>query len=566
MSDKGRLNLVLCWHMHQPQYRRLSDGQYQQPWVYLHAIKDYIDMAAHIEAVPGARAVVNFSPILLDQIADYAGQVEAYLRDRTPLRDPLLAALAGHWPPAGPQRAALIAACLKANKSRMIDRFPVFRRLAELAAPVIADPELSGYLGDHYLRDLVIWHHLGWLGETVRRTDARVEGLMRRGRDFDEESVGLMLSVVAEILTGLMPRYRRLAASGQVELSFTPYSHPIVPLLLDFAAAREAQPDIRLPAAPGYPGGEERARWQIRAGQEGFARHFGFRPAGCWPAEGGVSARMLGLLDEAGVKWAASGERVLRHSMQASGRDCGHATRHRAYAEPGRALRCFFRDDGLSDLIGFSYADWHADDAVGNLISHLETIAHAADPDTDPLVSIIMDGENAWEYYPENAYYFLRTLYERLAAHPMIRLTTFSDYLAAGHAPVALPPLVAGSWVNGTFATWIGCTDKNRAWEMLVQAKTDYDRVMALGQLSPEDVARAAEALAVCEGSDWSWWLGDYNPRESVEEFERLYRRHLADLYHILGEPPPPLIGEPFAQHGTDHAGHTGAMRTSGAV
>jgi alpha-amylase/alpha-mannosidase (GH57 family) len=566
MSDEGRLNLVLCWHMHQPQYRRLSDGQYQQPWVYLHAIKDYVDMAVHIESVPGARAVVNFSPVLLDQIADYGEQVQAYLRERTPLRDPLLAALAGHWPPPGPERAALIEACLKANKTRVIDRFPAFKRLVALAAPVVADPGLSGYLDDHYLRDLVIWYHLGWFGETVRRADARIAQLLHRGQDFDQESAITVLRVAGEILTGLVPRYRSLAESGQVELSFTPYTHPIVPLLLDFKVAREAQPDVRLPAAPYYPGGEARARWQIRAGQEAFARHFGFPAAGCWPAEGGLSAHMLALLDDAGIKWTASGERVLRHSLQASAKDGGHGQCHRIYGEPGRTVRCVFRDDGLSDLIGFSYADWHADDAVGNLISHLETIARGAPSGPAPLVAIIMDGENAWEYYPENGYYFLRALYERLASHPQIRLTTFSQYIDEGHAPAVLPALIAGSWVNGTFATWIGSADKNRAWDILVQAKADYDRVMAQGRLSPEDAERASEALAVCEGSDWCWWFGDYNPRDTVQDFERLYRRHITDLYHILGEPPSPLAAEGFTQQGADRSERGGVMRSSGAL
>ncbi len=567
MLDKGRLNLVLCWHMHQPQYRRLSDGQYQQPWVYLHAIKDYVDMVAHIEAVPGARAVVNFSPVLLDQLADYVGQVQAYLRDRTPLRDPLLAALAGHWPPPGPERAALIEACLRANKTRVIERFPAFKRLTALAAPVIADPGLSAYLEDRYLRDLVMWYHIGWLGETVRRSDARVGQLMGKAQDFDEDAARTLLAVIAEVLASIVPRYRKLAESGRVELSFTPYAHPMVPLLLDFAVAREAQPDVKLPAVARYPGGEERARWHIQAGREAFIRHFGHAPAGCWPAEGGISAQTLALLDDAGVKWTASGERVLRHSMQASAEDAARsAPRHRAYGGPGRAIRCFFRDDGLSDLIGFSYADWHADDAVGNLVSHLETIARAADSDSAPIVSIIMDGENAWEYYPENAYYFLRALYERLASHPLIHLTTFSDYLKEGHAPVALPPLIAGSWVNGTFATWIGSPDKNRGWEILVQAKKDYDRVVGLGRLSVEDTGRATEALAVCDGSDWCWWFGDYNPRESVRDFERLYRSHINDLYRILGEPPPPMVAEAFVQQGGDRCERGGAMRSSGAV
>lgn len=560
------LNLVLCWHMHQPQYQRPADGVYQQPWVYLHGIKDYVDMAAHIEAIAGARAVVNFSPMLLDQIADYEEQIRHYMAGTGVLRDPLLAALVGEWPLDGAERSALAQACLRANKRRVIDRFPAFQRLASLAAVVGEDPVLGHYLSDGYLQDLVVWYHLGWLGETVRRTDDRVDRLMRQEYGFNEESGRVLLSIVGEVLAGLVPRYRKLAEAGQVELSFTPYSHPIIPLLLDFSAAREAQPDVVLPASPSYPGGKERARVQIREGQAGFARHFGLRAQGCWPAEGGLSDGTLELLSEAGIQWTATGERVLRNTMNATGEAWAEASRHRAYSIPGHDLRCFFRDDGLSDLIGFSYADWHADDAVANLIEHLENIARTADPEVEPLVSIIMDGENAWEYYPENAYHFLRALYQRLADHPDIRLTTFSQYLKDGPPSVSLPPLVAGSWVNGTFATWMGDPDKNTAWDILVQAKETYDRVLASGRLSPADGECAAKVLSVCEGSDWCWWFGDYNPPLSVLDFERLYRRHVQDLYRILGEAPPALLLASFVSKQGDPSARGGAMRTSEAL
>lgn len=566
MPDKGGLELVLCWHMHQPQYRRSADGVYQQPWVYLHAIKDYADMAAHLEAVPAARAVVNFAPILLDQIADYVTQVETHLRHGTPLRDPVLAGLSEVYPASAADRAALVASYLRANPTRMIDRFPVLRRLSALAAPLREDPRLGGYVSDTYLRDLAVWYHLAWVGETVRRDDARVAALAAQAQGFEASALRGLLALIGEVLAGLVPRYKRLADEGRVELSFTPYAHPIIPLMLDFAVAREAQPDIILPRAHHYPGGLERARWQIHAGQAAFRRHFDREPAGCWPAEGGLSAALLALLDEAGVSWTASGERVLRHSFAAQSRVGDEASVHRAFAVPSSRLRCFFRDDGLSDLIGFSYAHWHADDAVANLLSHLENIARLSAAEEPPLVAIIMDGENAWEYYPENGYYFLRTLYERLADHPVIRLTTFSDYLARHAVPAELPPLVAGSWVNGTFATWIGSPDKNRGWDMLVQAKIDYDRVMATGRLTPEERARAAEALAVCEGSDWCWWFGDYNPRASVMDFEALYRRHLHDLYDILGVTPPAFIDEAFTEQQREEIGRGGAMRAADAV
>ena len=566
MPDRKRLNLVLCWHMHQPQYQTVGDGHYWQPWVYLHAIKDYVDMAAHIESLPLARAVVNFSPILLDQLSDYVDQMRGFFADGRLLRDPLLGALVGQFPDSGSGRADIIRACLRAHKTRVIDRFPIYQNLAEMAGSVDRDLEYGTYLNDQYLIDLVVWYHLAWLGETVRRTDSRVERFVAQGRGFDESSGRDLMAIILELLAGIVPRYRQLALQGRVELSFTPYSHPILPLLLDFSAAREAQPDVPLPAAVGYPGGAERARRQIQEGEEVFTRHFGFRPKGCWPSEGALSAETLALLDAAGLQWTASGERVLRHTMEAHKGEWTEAGRHRAYRVPGHQLNCFFRDDGLSDLIGFSYADWHADDAIGNLIEHLDNIAQAADSDPETVVSIIMDGENAWEYYPENGYYFLRTLYDRLTRHPGIRLTTFSAYLEKGHEPLALPRLVAGSWVNGTLATWIGHAEKNRAWDILVEAKTAFDRVVASGRLSEEQRLTAERALAICEGSDWCWWFGDYNPADAVVQFERLYRAHVMNLYAVLGESPPLSLREPFVQAGTGKPARGGVMRSSEAL
>ncbi|OGI47042.1 MAG: glycoside hydrolase [Candidatus Muproteobacteria bacterium RIFCSPHIGHO2_01_FULL_65_16] len=560
MSADARLKVVLCWHMHQPQYRDLISGAYHLPWTYLHAIKDYVDMAAHLEAHPSARAVINLAPLLLEQIEDYAGQVDGFLSNSRAIRDPLLASLAAPLPADAESRLGLIKACLRANETRMIQRFAPYRRLAEMAKWLCAHTDGLSYLSDQFLADLLAWHHLAWLGETVRRTDARVKRLLEKGAQYTLHDRRELLAVIGELLTNILPRYARLAGSGRVELSVTPYAHPIIPLLLDFHSAREAAPHASLPLLERYPGGEERARWHIQRGIETFRKHFGHTPAGCWPAEGAISARTLRLLREAGFTWAASGEGVLRHSLARSGH-APHAMKeawlYRPYAPEDGGIACFFRDDGLSDLIGFTYAGWHGDDAVNNFTHHLEQIAVCCRGHSDRVVSVILDGENAWEHYPENAYYFLDALYARLAQHPAIELTTFSDCLktsAAGH----LPQVVAGSWVYGTFSTWVGDPDKNRAWDMLGDAKRAFDA--AAPRLGTDQLARAERQLAVCEGSDWFWWFGADNPAATVSDFEHLYRRHLTNLYQLLGVEPPEYLAHVFA-HGRGAPLHGGVMR-----
>jgi len=236
---------------------------------------------------------------------------------------------------------------------------------------------------------------------------------------------------------------------------------------------------------------------------------------------------------------------------------------HRAYRVQERRVAMFFRDDGLSDLIGFTYADWHADDAVGDLVRHLENVARQTRGKSDAVVAIIMDGENAWEYYPNNGHFFLTALYKRLAEHPDLRLTTFSDCVArCAVMPFSLPRLVAGSWVYGTLSTWIGDKDKNRGWEMLGDAKHAFDRVVASGRLTPAKVEAAELQLATCEGSDWFWWFGDYNPGAAVSDFEQLFRRQLMHLYELLGEPAPDYLQQVFA-FGTGDPSRGGVMRQS---
>jgi alpha-amylase/alpha-mannosidase (GH57 family) len=564
MPNKQKLKVVLCWHMHQPEYRDQRNGEYFLPWTYLHVIKDYVDMAAHLEAVPDARAVVNFVPTLLEQVDDYAGQVQHFLNNTGTIRDPLLAALAEPvLVAATDQRLHLIKDCLRANRKHMIDRFPAYRELVTIADWLVKHPDALIYTSEQFFVDLIMWYHLAWMGETVRRSDLRVKRLLEQQTAYTLHDRHELLGIIGELLSSLIGRYRALAERGQVELSVTPYAHPIMPLLLDIESAREAMPDVTLPTLQHYPGGAARVRWHLTRGLEVFRHYFGSTPRGCWPSEGSLSETTLKLLSETGFEWTATGESVLRNSLDRpadTGDLCGEESVHHAYRLRGTQTGIFFRDDGLSDLIGFTYADWKADDAVANLVHHLGNIADACRGKPDSVASIILDGENAWEYYPQNGYYFLRALYEALVDHPDLELTTFSACLDAGITPTELPHLVAGSWVYGTFSTWIGDTDKNAGWNMLGDAKQAFDRAVASGKLEPDRLALAEQQLAICEGSDWFWWFGDYNPAESVECFEYLYRSHLSNLYHLLGEEPPSYLSRVFS-HGAGSPAMGGTMR-----
>jgi alpha-amylase/alpha-mannosidase (GH57 family) len=526
--------------MHQPCYRDALTGQYVLPWTYLHAVKDYVDMAAHLEDIPGARAVVNFTPVLLEQLDEIARRVAEHLRTGAPLPDPVLALLGPDPVPAEPpERAELLRACLRANRERMIDRFGPYRELVSIAE-TLSTPERVAYASDELIRDLAVWYHLAWIGETVRRTEPLVSSLAEQGRGFSAVQRRQLLALLGQLVSSVQPRYRRLADSGQCELSVSPYAHPIIPLLIDFQAARDAVPDMQLPVQPLYPGGTERAAWHIEESIRQFTHAFGTRPVGCWPSEGAVSAATFELLDQAGFRWAATSCSVLRGSLERSDREAVNDPQsyNRPYRVPGQGLQCFFRDDTLSDLIGFTYSTWHGDDAANNLVHELTQLARRYGS-PNHAVLIALDGENAWEHYPFNGYYFLRALYERLSDHPLLQLTTLKDCVAGGIQPAPLTRVMAGSWVYGNLATWIGDPAKNRAWDLLCDAKRIFDGVMRSGALDPATRDAVARQLALCESSDWFWWFGDYNPADAVSQFDRLYRKQLVNLYRLLGYAPP---------------------------
>jgi alpha-amylase/alpha-mannosidase (GH57 family) len=554
-----RANLVLCWHMHQPDYRDQATGEFTQPWVYLHAIKDYADMAAHLERHPGVRAVVNLVPVLLDQLEDYADQ---FATGR--LRDPLLRLLARDeaTPLAREERRLVVEHCFRANHEKLVQPFPAYQGLHELYLTLERQGrDAIDYLSDRYCYDLLAWYHLAWTGETVKRESTLVKRLMTTGMGFTAADRRALYELVGEIVAGTVARYARLAADGRVELSTTPYHHPLAPLLIDFRSAREARPQLELPAAGAYPGGVERVRVHLERALESHARRFGAPAAGVWPAEGALSTPLLQLLAERGCGWTASSEAVLAHSLRASGVPVPERRRYayRAWRAPGTGLACFFRDDRLSDLIGFEYSKWHGAEAAAHFIAELEGIAAAAAPGETPLVSVILDGENCWEFYPYNGFFFLESLYGRLEAHPALHTTTFAAALAHAEAS-ELPGVVAGSWVYGDLTTWIGAPEKNRAWELLVAAKESFDRVAGSGRMTAEALAAAEQQLADCESSDWFWWMGDYNPEFAVATFDRLFRANLGQLYRLLELPVPPELGIPISR-GTGHPALGGTMR-----
>jgi len=540
------LDVVIVWHMHQPYYKDPLKNEYALPWTYLHGIKDYFDMPAIVEDTPGAKAVFNLVPSLIEQLLEYASGSAV---------DPFLEK--GKAAPSGlslDDRVFLLENFFSANRQHMIE--PSRRYLELLCMAGEGKPgsarERVGRFSEQDLLDLQVWFFLAWTGEAARRRYPVFADLVAKGENFTAADKELLFATQLELLQTIIPLYRRLHIEGRIELSVTPYYHPILPLLCDISCAKTAMPRALLPATSfRHP---EDARAQIRRGISYFREIFGFTPAGMWPSEGSVSNETLAIIAESGINWIATDEEVLEKSLD-GGLGAGKERLYRPwrYCSSQGDIGAFFRDHQLSDLIGFTYSQWEAGRAVADLCSRLNAIKSRLGGD-GRVVPIILDGENAWEYYSNNAYDFLQGMYKGIAESATLHLTTCSEVLKETSFDGRLHTIFPGSWINGSYGIWIGHPEENLAWDLIAQAReaaVSGNPLVAAALLSGEPSADVTaemicRSLYAAEGSDWFWWYGDDHFSPHSDRFDRLFRQHLMNIYRLLGQDPPRGLFEPI--------------------
>ncbi len=514
------LNVCLLWHMHQPDYRDPISGQTLLPWTWLHGIKDYGEMLATV-AETGAQVTVNLVPSLLEQLERYVAGED---RDRW-------LEIAAQSPQAltPTERQFMVRQFFSVNEDTQIR---AHRRYHQLFLQRGAIPEeTAADFSDQDLLDLQVWFLLAWTGSHLRRNNSLVADLLRQGENFSAEQKQDLLKICNEELRKVLDTHRQLEEQGLIEISVTPYAHPILPLLCNLQTAQEPSPGLPLPAAAfRFP---EDARLQVREGFTTAARLFGERPRGMWPAEGAVSVEAARLLREEGALWAATDEDILARSLETG---LGNRSLlYRIYDFEGLPL--LFRDRELSDRIGFLYATWQTEEAVGDLLRRLRQIADTAPGGT---VAIILDGENCWERYPDNGYPFLRDFYQALQAEPRLEMLRIKDALEQTET-VPLARLAAGSWIRADFTTWIGNPEENLAWELLAQTRRDIikDEVNQALEHPDQPLSDLVRELLRAEGSDWFWWYGDEHVTAQADIFDRLFRLHLEGLYQLRQLPVP---------------------------
>ena len=539
------LRVILLWHQHQPFYKDLVTGEYRLPWVRLHALKDYYGMVKLLDEFPNVHQNFNLVPSLVAQIQDYvAGTAQDPFQEvaSKPAKD-----LTEN------ERRFALQYLFQANPQNLIGRYPRYKELWERFREHGNQPDRAErYFQPQDFTDLQVLSQIAWFDEFFLE-EKDIAALVRKGHNYSLDDQKFVIARERELLARVLPAHAAAAEKGSIEISATPFYHPILPLLCDTSAGAVSTPGLPLPQNRfRHP---EDAREQLRRGLDLHQQVFGVRPKGVWPSEGSVSEEALAIAHSLGVQWMATDEGVLGRSTglffarDGNGRLPGHLAEQLyniyRYENGSTAMHLVFRDHTLSDLIGFVYSGMPPADAARHLINNIKDAAKPVlDKGRDAVVSIILDGENAWEYYPKSGREFLRRFYDGLQREPGLEAVTMSEAIARHQDFGQLNSLVPGSWINANFNVWIGAPEDNRAWDYLHHARDYY----------ASNAARASEAqrqlafdeILIAEGSDWNWWYGPEHHSANDRDFDELYRKHLSNVYQALGATAPDYLAQPI--------------------
>jgi alpha-amylase/alpha-mannosidase (GH57 family) len=539
------LRVVVLWHQHQPYYKDLVTGEYRLPWVRLHALKDYYGMVKLLEEFPSVHQTFNLVPSLVTQIQDYAAGAA---------HDPFLRVAARPARDLTPEeRRFALAYLFQANPEHLIGRYPRYAELWERFQGAGSSPEKAEkYFQPQDFTDLQVLSQLAWFDEFFL-AQPEIAGLVRKGRDFSLQDQTSVIECQRDLICKVLPAHAEAAQQGRIEISTSPFYHPILPLVCDTNAGAASTPGLPLPQNRfRHP---EDAREQLKRGLDLHEQVFGVRPRGVWPSEGSISEEALGIASELGVNWMASDEGVLSRTTGMSFMRDGYGrlpdvsaeklyTIHR-YENGQTRMHLVFRDHAISDLIGFVYSGMSPRDAAEHLIRNIKDSAqNVLTRGRDAVVAIILDGENAWEYYPQSGREFLRRFYDSLQNDPSIEAVTVSEAIDRQRDFNILPSLVPGSWIHANFNVWIGAPEDNKSWDYLYHTRNFY--AQASQHVSEDQRKLALEELFIAEGSDWNWWYGPEHHSANDREFDELYRKHLSNVYQALGATPPDHLAQPI--------------------
>ena len=545
MSEKI-LNIAFVWNQHQPFYRDEQQGLFIMPWVRLHAAKDYYRMASILEQYPEIRATFSLSPSLLEQL-------EVYVEHK--VTDLYLNVMKSARELDEREQTFLLKHYFDIQHEKVISRYPYYwqlldRRGLREPSPDELQSARQRYTVQDYL-DLQVWFNLVWIDPEIRRQDSFLQGLVNKGRNFSEKEKEDLLKYHYSLMEDVVPLHRRLQDQGQIEIITTAYYHPILPLLVDNYSALRASPGLPLPQRFSF---KEDARIQVEMATLQYRRLFDTEPRGFWPPEMALSPETIPLMADQGYKWTITDEQILARSLDLEiYRDgYGHVLNPEVLYQPyltygeGTELPIIFRDHHLSDRIGFTYQHMNAGDAAADLIHRLQVIRDKlSESSGNYLVTIALDGENAWEWYAEEKNDFLHALYSGISASPYLKTVTVDEYLEENPPRRKINHLYTGSWVDHNLARWIGTENKNKLWNCLLETRLAVKEWSERGAPEPHRLKRALSSIYKAEGSDFTWWV-DSMPYYLAAPFEIIFRQHLSDVYVAMGKEIPSYLGVPL--------------------
>jgi alpha-amylase/alpha-mannosidase (GH57 family) len=529
--------IAILWHQHQPHYRNPHSGKIELPWVRLHGLKDYYGMVAILKDFPKFKATYNLVPSLLMQL-------ECYLKGEKDIYQELFIKDAGLL--TTEEVAFLVRHFFSANYPNLIKPFPRYRFLYEkqkqYKATVNNSSDWIHVFTTNELRDLQVWYPLCHFDETYKSDDSRVKALIKKGTHFSEADKRVVQEVEMELLGKIIPVHKEFADRGQIEISTTPFYHPILPLLLDPQQGRVANPS--LPEYDLHFHWKDDAVFQLEQALTYMEKIFGHKPAGIWPSEGSLSREVLEIMAEMGVRWTATDEANLSKSLDIPmHRDHDFILQnpdvlYKPYVleTPGKdngKTKIFFRDRHLSDLIGFHYRKMPYKKAAADLVDRIKRIPSTSN--SDMVVPIILDGENAWEYFHNSGRDFLAEFFQRVSDDDSLETVTFSEVLDM--EPGKIRNYSPGSWINGNFDIWIGDEEDRKGWQLLAKTRAAIEEVKDF--LPVEKIQEVKELLSIAQGSDWFWWFGKENYTPDLDIFDNLFRKNMQKIFEILGKDVP---------------------------
>ncbi|MFH1552237.1 MAG: glycogen synthase GlgA [Candidatus Omnitrophota bacterium] len=521
MSKK--LSIAFFWHMHQPMYKDLVTGRYHLPWVRLHSTYSYLDMAAILDEFPGVKSTFNFTPALIWQLLDIARDEPAddiYLS----LSEKDAACLSRE------DKCFLLKNFFSCDLTNAITPFKKYRELFSRRGDDLRTEELVKRSKDFSagdFRDLQVFFNLAWCGFTLKDKDTLVKALVHKASNYTEDDKNALLKRQKEVVASIIPAYKRLQDEGRIEITTSPFYHPILPLLCGNKSSEEI-------------GFLEDAKKQVTKAVSLYEEVFGRKPLGMWPPEGSVSQEIIPVLADAGIKWIATDEGILLESFRGKGIPREDLV-YKAFTaeESGKRIDMVFRDINISNAISFRYANMPAKKASGELFKDIRGIRKAMESrEGEHIAAIILDGENPWPYYAHGGREFLSETYRHLSSDREVETVTIGEYLSSRAERKKIDKLFSGSWIDRSFSKWIGSPQKNKAWEYLKKA-----RKALAGEAHPS--REVLEELYIAEGSDWFWWYDDFGSELNFV-FDELFRLHLANIYTFMGREVPHYLREPI--------------------